>query len=257
MEFNLSQKVAAVTGAGSGIGLATVEALLVEGTRVVGADLNVDALSGLGDVVPLVLDMLAADAGQQLAAKAIEEFGQVDVLVNVVGGGAPTPDRILSATDDEWRATFDLNLFAMVRATRAVLPHMIAAGGGSIVSVASDEARQPDPSFADYAAAKAAVVNVSKSIANGFARHGIRSNIVTPALTRTPMTEGFIQGIAANAGGEDAAVAHILENFRPIPLGRLGEPADVARVIVFLASDAARHVSGADYRVDGGLVHAA
>ena len=257
MDFNLSQKVAVVTGAGSGIGLATVEALIAEGARVVGADLNVDALNGLDGVSPLALDMLGAEAGEQLAAKAIDEFQRIDALVNVVGGGGPTPDRMLTATDDDWRRTFELNLFAMVRVTRAVLPHMISAGGGSIVSVASDEARQPDPSFADYAAAKAAVVNVSKSIANGFARHGIRSNIVTPALTRTPMTEGFIRSLAENMGGEDAAVAHILENFRPIPLGRLGEPADVAKVIVFLASDAARHVSGADYRVDGGLVHAA
>jgi NAD(P)-dependent dehydrogenase (short-subunit alcohol dehydrogenase family) len=257
-ELGLEGRVIIVTGGGSGIGLATAMAFAAADAYVVAVDLDTSRLDGREGIVGYEIDLTGDHAGEELAAQVLEDHGSVDVLVNAVGGGAPQPDRLLSASDEDWRRTFELNLWSMVRVSRAVLPTMVAAKRGSIVSVASDAAREPDPMFVDYCAAKAGVIVVSKSIATEFGPYGIRSNVVSPGITRTPMTEGFVRSVALEAGiTDEEAMEHIAKNVKRMPLGRFGLPGQVANVIVFLASDAAAHVTGSDYRVDGGIVAAA
>jgi len=255
MDTGLRGRVAVVTAAGSGIGLSTVDALLEEGARVVGADIDTRALRERPGVLPVEADLLDDSAAGSLIETALTEHGRVDVLVNGVGGGQPMPDRLLNSSPEDWRRTFELNVFTMIKVTQAALPHMISAGGGVIVSISSDAASEPEPDFFDYSAAKAAIVNISKSIATAYGPRGIRSSVVLPSLIRTPMTEGFIAAVAQELGADrDAAEAHIAEHIKEVPLRRIGDPRDVARVIVFLASDGAAYVTGGAHRVDGGRI---
>jgi NAD(P)-dependent dehydrogenase (short-subunit alcohol dehydrogenase family) len=251
--------VAVVTGAGSGIGLATAGAFLAAGARVVAADLDpsaVSALDGGGGAALVRADLAEAAAPAAVVGEAVNRFGTVDVLVNNVGV-CPHRDGFLSVTDDDWTALFNLNVLCMVRASRAVLPHMVRQGRGAIVSIASDAGHVPGAFFVDYSVSKAAVIMLSKAIASEFGPTGVRANCVSPGPTRTPAFEsGEVIGRLAESRGvsREAATEHFLTEVRRMPLGRLGAPEDVANVVLFLASDLARQVTGADYRVDGGLI---
>jgi NAD(P)-dependent dehydrogenase (short-subunit alcohol dehydrogenase family) len=255
METGLAGRVAVVTGAGSGIGLAVVRAFTAEGMRVVAADLAPEAAAG--DSVLLVESDLATSEGAEAAiSAAVGAFGTIDVLVNNVGV-CPHRDGFQSVSDDDWRELFELNFFSMVRCTRASLPHMVERGSGAIVSLSSDAGHVPAPFFVDYSVTKGMVRTLSRALAVEFAPHGIRSNSVSPGPTRTaPWETGdFIEHMAAEWDvGREEAITRFVRDVRGMPLGRLGRPEDVAAVIVFLASDLAAQVTGADYRVDGGQV---
>lgn len=258
MNTGLEGTVAVVTGAGSGIGLAVTRALLAEGGRVLAADL--DPGPALEDAAPDRVHGVATDlskpGGPEAAVQeAVSRFGSVGVLVNNVGV-APFREGFLAVSDEDWLRLIELNFFAMVRSCRAAIPHMRAAGKGSIVNLASDVARVPPPFFVDYSVTKGAILTLSRVLANEFAQDGVRSNCVSPGPTRTaPWRDSpHWDEVAAQQGTtrEDAIRQFIRD--RGMPLGRLGEPEDVAAVVVFLASDLARQITGADYRVDGGLV---
>jgi NAD(P)-dependent dehydrogenase (short-subunit alcohol dehydrogenase family) len=261
MELGLDGKIAVVTGAGSGIGLAVVELLRAEGARVVAADLDPGAAAALGDdVLAVAGDLSTPDGAVEPVRAAVAAHGRVDVLVNNVGI-FPFRESFLAVGDDDWRALMDVNFYSMVRACRAAIPHMVEQGGGAIVSTASDVGRAPDPFFVDYSVAKASVLMLSKAIAIEFGPRGIRSNCVSPGPTLTPAwlrPGGFADSLAEEYGlSREGAIDHFAKEVRRLPLGKLGRPEDVARAIVFLASDAAGHVTGADYTVDGGVVAAA
>jgi len=257
VDLELKDKVAVITGAGSGIGLATAEAFIAEGAKVVGADLlseNVEELRKVGGT-GIELDMLEADSGEKLAAAAIEEHGQIDVLVNNVGA-YPFRDGFLSVTDSDWDFVLNINLMTMIRTSRAVLPHMVERESGSIVSIASETARQPDHWIVDYSTAKAAVLSVSKSISNEFGPKGIRVNCVSPGPIRTKVwgsPGGFADSLAEEYGMDrEAAIEHLAKEVRKLPLGRVGRPENVAAVVLFLASEQAANVTGSEYGVNGG-----
>lgn len=260
MQLNLNDKVAVVTGGGSGIGLATVRQLAAEGARVLAADLDPSAAAAIDGVEGLAVDLATADGPESAVAAAIDRWGRIDVLVNNVGI-FPYRESFLSVSDDDWRQLLDVNFFSMLRASRAALPQMVAQGSGAIVSTASDVARAPDPFFVDYGVAKAGVLMLSKAISIEFGPQGIRSNCVSPGPTLTPAWEkpgGFAESLAEEYGmSKDDAIDHFAKEVRKLPLGRMGRPEDVANAIVFLASDVASHVTGADYQVDGGIVDAA
>jgi NAD(P)-dependent dehydrogenase (short-subunit alcohol dehydrogenase family) len=261
MDYGLSDRVVVITGAGSGIGLATAQTLLDEGAKIIAGDLDPSPAAALSSAVtPVVVDMSSAAGVDVLIAAAIDAHGVVDVLVNNVGV-FPFRESFLTVSDADWTDLMDVNFYAMVRACRAALPHMIEQGRGAIVSVASDVGRAPDRFFVDYSVSKAAVLMLSKAISIEFGPAGVRSNCVSPGPTRTPAWDkpgGFADSLAQEYGlGKDEAIDHFAKQVRKLPLGKLGDPEDVARVIAFLASDVSKHVTGADYSVDGGVVAAA
>jgi NAD(P)-dependent dehydrogenase (short-subunit alcohol dehydrogenase family) len=257
METGLGDKVAVVTGAGSGIGLATTRALVAEGAYVVAADIAPDAAASLERVLPIAVDLATADGPEAAVEAAVAEYDRIDVLVNNVGI-APLRDGFLSVDDTDWHALIELNFMSMVRTSRAAIRHMLDSGGGVIVSVASDSGHSPPPFMVDYAVTKNAIRVLSKALATEFARDGIRSNSVSPGPTRTPPWtdgDGVIDALAAEWGlDRETATERFVNEERRIPLGRLGEPEDVAAAIVFLASDRARQITGSDFRVDGGCI---
>jgi NAD(P)-dependent dehydrogenase (short-subunit alcohol dehydrogenase family) len=258
MNYELTNRVVVISGAGSGIGLACCRMFLEEGAIVVVGDLDPSAAGALSDAVTAVaVDLSSTTGAEQLVSAAVEAHGGVDVLVNNVGV-FPFRDSFLTVSDADWDATMDVNFYSMVRACRAALPHMVKRGRGAIVSVASDVGRAPDRFFVDYSVSKAAVLMLSKAISIEFGPAGIRSNCVSPGPTRTPAWDkpgGFADSLADEYGlGKEQAIEHFAKEVRKLPLGKLGDPADVARVIAFLASDVSKHVTGADYTVDGGIV---
>jgi NAD(P)-dependent dehydrogenase (short-subunit alcohol dehydrogenase family) len=247
-----------VTGASRGIGLAVTEALSAEGVHVVaGARTTSDELHALvraGSVDFVPADLGSRSAAGALAAAALAR-GRIDILVNNVGAAHPRLDGFLSITDEDWAASINLNLMAAVRTTRAVLPSMLEAGSGAIVTTSSVNAFLPDPAVLDYSAAKAAVANFSKSLSKEVAAHGIRVNTVSPGPVATALwlgEGGVAQTVARATGGDPDAVAQSAAS--DSATGRFTTPAEVADLIVFLASGRAANITGADFTIDGGLI---
>ncbi len=258
MQLELEGKVAVVTGASRGIGLAAARALAAEGARVVaGARSNsdeLDALVGTAPVEFVAVDLSTPSGPADLAAAALAS-GPIDVLINNVGAAKTRLGGFLSITDEDWTASLTLNLMATVRMTRAVLPSMIAAGSGAIVTTSSVNAFLPDPAVLDYSAAKAAVANFSKSLSKEVAQHNIRVNTVSPGPVSTSLwlgEDGVAQTVARATGGDPAAVAN--QAAADAATGRFTTPEEVADLLVFLASARAGNVTGADFTIDGGLI---
>lgn len=231
----LQGKVALVTGGGSGIGAATADLLRERGATVVAADLR----PGEGIDVLDVTDEVAVDA---LLASIVERHGRLDVAANVAG----TPGvyaHVADARTDDWRDTMAVNLDGVFFCLRAELRAMRASGRGSIVNVASSAGRMGVPGLSAYSASKHAVLGLTKSAALEVAHDGIRVNAVCPGSIRTPMLRSFV------GGDED-----LLEKMgRRAPMGRLGEPSEIAEAIVWLLSDAAGFVTGNALSPDGGV----
>ncbi len=244
MELGLENKVCIVTGSTAGIGLATAKMLLEEGARVVTCGRR---KTGIGDL-HIAADLTHPGAAYELVAATEEAFGQVDGLVNNVGG---TEIRSLEdLTDFDWQASFELNLLSAVRATRSVLPGMRARRRGSIVNVSSTAGKRPSTSMPDYSVMKAAMLSFSRLVADLYAHEGIRCNAVAPGPTATDAWLGA-GGLAEQQGDRDEVLAKVGAGR---PLGRLGEPEEIAAVILLLLSDRASYVTGAAWSADGGTV---
>jgi NAD(P)-dependent dehydrogenase (short-subunit alcohol dehydrogenase family) len=259
MDLNLAGKVAVVTGASKGIGLAVTRALADEGARVIAGARSTEALEGLEGVSSVALDLAAPDAPARLIANAIEDHGRIDVLVNNVGAIRLRLDGFLAITDEDFEWAMQMNFFIGLRATRAALGPMVEQGGGAIVNVASVNAfYHPDGAVIDYGAAKAAGVNLAKALSQEFGPKGIRINSVSPGPVDTDLWLGE-HGVAqtvANASGVDAATARerIVAGMGGIPSGRFTTPDEVATLVVMLASERTANVTGANYVIDGGLI---
>jgi NAD(P)-dependent dehydrogenase (short-subunit alcohol dehydrogenase family) len=231
----LGGRIALVTGGASGIGAATVELLRERGATVVVADLA----GGDGVDVVDVTDGAAVDA---LVGQVVAEHGRLDLAANVAGtSGTYAP--VAETADDDWHRTIRINLDGVFWCLRAELRAMLAGGGGSIVNVASGAGLMGVPGMAAYSASKHAVIGLTRSAAMEVARDGIRVNAVCPGSVRTPMLRGFV-------GGDE----ELLEKMgRRSPMGRLGEPGEIAEAVVWLLSDAAGFVTGDTLRPDGGV----
>jgi NAD(P)-dependent dehydrogenase (short-subunit alcohol dehydrogenase family) len=258
VELGLEGKVAVVTGASHGIGLAVTRALSSEGAHVVAgaraSSSELDALVATGSVESVAVDLSTPSGPNELAAVATAR-GRIDILINNVGAAHPRLGGFLSITDEDWASSLNLNLMAAVRMTRAVLPSMIAARAGAIVATSSVNAFLPDPAVLDYSAAKAAVANFSKSLSKEVAQHQIRVNTVSPGPVSTALwlgADGVAQTVARATGGDPDAVAH--DAAADAATGRFTTPEEVADLIVFLASARAANVTGADFTIDGGLI---
>ncbi|MDQ2649137.1 MAG: SDR family oxidoreductase [Actinomycetota bacterium] len=234
-DADLTGKIAIVTGGASGIGAATVTLLRDRGATVVAADLA----SGDG-VTPLdVTDEGAVDA---LVAAIVADHGRLDLAANVAGTSGSYAE-LADSTTAGWRQTMAVNLDGVYFCMRAQLRAMRAGGGGSIVNVASAAGRMGVPGLAAYSASKHGVIGLTKTAAIEEARRGIRVNAVLPGSVRTPMLEAF--------SGSDPAVLEQMG--RRSPMGRLGEPPEIAESIVWLLSDASGYVTGNCLAPDGGV----
>jgi NAD(P)-dependent dehydrogenase (short-subunit alcohol dehydrogenase family) len=260
MDLHLTDKVVVVTGASKGIGLAITEALVAEGARVVAGARSITdelvALSDSGQVLAVPVDLSTPDGPAELVARS-EHFGGLDVLVNNVGAVTPRTDGFLAVGDDEWARTLDLSLMATVRTTRAAIPLLLERGRGNVVTIASVNAFLPDPGVIDYSATKAAVWNLSKSLSKEYGPQGIRFNTISPGPVSTPLWlgEGGVAATVAAAMGVSPEVARerIIAEGGGFSTGRFTEPAEVADLVLLLASDRAGNVTGADFLIDGGL----
>jgi NAD(P)-dependent dehydrogenase (short-subunit alcohol dehydrogenase family) len=232
---DLEGRVALVTGGASGIGAATVALLRERGAIVVAADIQA------GDGVER-LDVTDESAVDALVDDVVRRHGRLDLAANVAGtSGVYAP--VADASTVDWRATMAVNLEGVFFCVRAELRAMRATGRGSIVNVASSAGRMGVPGLAAYSASKHGVLGLTKSAALEVASHGIRVNAVCPGSIRTPMLRGFV------GGDED-----LLERMgRRAPMGRLGEPVEIAEAIVWLLSDAAGFVTGNALSPDGGV----
>ncbi|MET8701727.1 SDR family NAD(P)-dependent oxidoreductase [Kitasatospora sp. NPDC004723] len=256
----LAGQAVVVTGAGRGIGLAITEAFLAAGCHVVaGSRSRTEALDAHvrrgADLTVVEVDLATPDGPAALVAEAVARHGGVDVLVNNVGAVRPRVDGFPSVTDQDWEWTLTVNLMSAVRATRAALPHLVASGGGRIVTVSSVNARLPDPLVIDYGAAKAALTNFCKALSKEVGPHGVRVNTIGPGPVATALWQGE-DGVAAAVGrsrGVDPGDVVRAAGARSVT-GRFTRPSEVADLVVFLAGPGAANITGADFVVDGGLV---
>lgn len=250
MDLGLRDKVALVTGAGSGIGQAIALSLAGEGARLVATDVRQEtaiatataAAAGGVDTLGLALDVTHYGQAQATVQQTVQRFGRVDILVNCAG--AWRVNLFVDSQPEDW--TFEVNtcFMGVVHCTRAVLDGMIAQRSGKIVNIASDAGRVGEVRQAVYSGAKAAVIGFSKAVAKEVGRYNIHVNCVCPGFTKTPATsERLTPDLEARI-------------VRFYPLGRLGVPEDVAKVVTFLASDGASHITGQTLSVSGGYTTA-
>ena len=259
MDLELSGKIAVVTAASKGIGLAIVRALSAEGAHVVAGARDISRLEGIEHVTAVSVDLATAQGPGQLLAAAIEKHGRVDVLVNNMGAVRLRMNGFLAVSDEEFEWALQMNFFAALRATRAAITQMLTQGGGAIVNVSSVNAFfQPDGGTIDYGAAKAALANLTKSLSQEFGPRGIRINDVSPGPVSTDLWLGA-GGVAETVGkamgvDPDTARKKVIESIGGFATGRFTTPEEVATLVVMLASERTGNVTGSNYVIDGGLI---
>ncbi len=242
-------KTAIVTGAGSGVGRAMALGLASDGANVVIADLSAERAESVAKEIAaiggsaLAVDVDVADAARvrTVAAKAVEKFGKIDILISNAGWDKVMP--FLDTDETLWDRVIDINLRGHIACAHATVPHMIEAGAGKIVFIASDAGRVGSSGEAIYSGAKGGVIAFSKALARETARKGINVNCVAPGLTDTPM-------LAEVSEGNEKLMGAII---RSIPLGRVGTPEEVAKAALFLVSSDADYITGQTLSVNGGL----
>ena len=250
----LDRKVAVITGAADGIGRAIAEAMAGEGAHVFVSDIadaRGEALAAQLRAAGRAADYLHCDVSSEaeiaaLIATSAAKAGRLDIMVNnaaIAIGGMP----IYEMTDEQFRRLMDVNLASVFRGCKHALPHMIAQKSGSIINMASAQGHIGLDGWTAYAGAKGAVMAMTRQLAVEFGRHNVRVNSISPGTINTPMNEKVVAELGGNL-----MKAWVTMH----PIGRIGEPAEVAEAAVYLASDAAGFTTGIDLRVDGGLTAA-
>ena len=242
-----SGRVAVVTGGGGGIGSAICQRLAEEGADVVVTDMNAVAAQEVankivtngGAAYAIEADISDSRSCADLISKVISRSGRVDILAN--NAGINRRGSLLALTEDDWHASFAVNLNSMFYLCRAVIPHMIEAGGGAIVNTASQWGLYPAPNHIAYNVSKAAVASFTQNLARDYAPHKIRVNAVCPGEIYTPMLEAGVMRAGKTIADLD----------RLVPFGRIGKPEEVAALVAFLASDEAQFMCGSLVEITG------
>ena len=256
MDLGLTGRTAVVTGASRGIGLAITRGLVAHGAHVVAGarkpSPELDQLAKDGSVQVLEVDLADPEGPARRGARA---RAGPDILVNNVGGAPARTGGFLSITDEDWQVSLTLNLMAAVRTTRSALPAMLAAGKGSIVTICSVNASLPDPAVLDYSAAKAALAGFCKALSKEVGPRGIRVNTISPGPVATDLWLGD-HGVAQTVSRATGAKPEDVESqaAHGSVTGRFSRPEEVADLVLLLASDRTANVTGADFRIDGGLI---
>jgi 3-oxoacyl-[acyl-carrier protein] reductase len=261
MNLNLSGKRALVLAASRGLGYATALGLAREGVSLVICSRDEgrigDAAKRIREATGATVDAVAADVGTgeeaaRLVAHTVATFGGLDIVVHNAGG--PPAGDFLSITEAQWQKAFDQNLMSLVRLVNAAVPELKKAGGGRILTIASSSIKQPIPGLVLSNALRTGVWGLVKTLARELGPHGIRINVVAPGRIQTERIEELDTARATRLGVDLAHVKQ--ESIAAIPLGRLGTPEEFANLLVFLASDAGRYISGQAIIVDGGMTAA-
>ncbi len=255
--MRLKDKVALITGAASGIGRATALLFGQEDAKVMCADVNGDGgervarqiIDTGGEAASLTVDVAREEDVQRMVRETVERWGRLDILFNNAGIGFGLP--VTQVSEEDWDRLIDINLKGVFLACKHAIPEMVKQGGGAIVNTASDAGLRGFAWQSTYCASKGGVVLLTKSLAVEWAQQGVRVNCVCPGVIRTPILDPFIERGQERFGGSRDAVWERLAQAHPA--GRGGEPEEVARAVLFLASDEASFVPGVALPVDGGL----
>jgi 3-oxoacyl-[acyl-carrier protein] reductase len=257
MDLGLKNKVVLITGASRGMGATSARLLAAEGVKLVLAARSVDDLNKLAadlhaqhgtEALVVPVDLTQEASADDVAAQAVKQFGRIDVLVN--SAGASQGGLFWEIPDRTWQESFDLKVMATVRMMRAVIPTMISQKYGRIVNVIGNTGLQPSPRLLPGSAANAALLAISKGLAEEVAPHGIAVNALNPGPTQTERWTTLMNRLAQSS---QRTVADVEKDYTSqIPLGKLGKPEDLAGLIVFLASDRAANMIGASITADGG-----
>ena len=269
MDLGIKGKTAVVTGADSGIGLATAMALAAEGVQLLLNDLGGEKLDRAvarvrehtakgGDVIGLPADITKTEDVRDLSKRVMDDFGGAHILVHSAGIRGASGD-FLELTDRQWLETIEVDLLGAVRVCRAFIPQMQELGWGRLVLIASENAFQPYGDESPYNACKAAIVNLSKHLSRAYSREDLLINCVSPAFIRTPMTRAMLEELEGmEHPSQREAEDWFVRTHRPrIAMQRIGRPEEVAAVIAFLCSQRASFVNGGNYRIDGGSIASA
>lgn len=259
MDLGLRGKVAIVAASSKGMGKATAMGLAAEGARVTmlartATDLEKAARKVIeqchAEVLAIPADVTSSEDVKRIVRDTVARWGTVNILVNNAGG--PTPGVFDEVDDTKWQSAFELNLLSTVRLVREVLPHMRKAGGGAIINLQSTSVKMPIDTLILSNSIRPGVIGLAKSLSRELAKDKIRVNTVLPGIIMTDRQREMLTVWSQKQGKSFDEMKRLRE--QEIPLGRMGDPEEVANMIVFLASDRARYVTGVTVQVDGGLI---
>ncbi|UZT99008.1 SDR family oxidoreductase [Chryseobacterium fluminis] len=252
MYDSLKGKVALLTGGTKGIGKSIADKLSAWGALVV-TTARTEAKNQSDNHHFIAADLTKADSAANIAKQILEKYGRIDIIVNNAGANLGPGGGFSTLEDEDWFKDWELNFMSVVRINKALLPTMLHQKEGTIINISTGAAKQPiwDMTMS-YSSAKAALNAYSKALANELGPQGIRVNIVSPGVVRTPLMNEFIENIAQKSGSSFEETFQSIIDTVGVPLGRMSEPEEVANAVAFLASSEAQYITGANISVDGG-----
>ncbi|MCD9854485.1 SDR family oxidoreductase [Epilithonimonas sp. JDS] len=252
MYDSLKGKVALVTGGTKGIGRSIADKLSSSGAIVVTAA-RTEAKGDHNGHHFIAADLTQADSAEKITKEILEKYGRIDIIVNNAGANLGPGGGYSTLEDENWFNDWELNFLSVVRINKALLPSMLERKEGSIINISTGAAKQPIWNMTmSYSSAKAALNAYSKALASEVGSKGVRVNVVSPGIIQTPLMNEFVENIAQQSGASFEETFQNIIDTVGVPIGRMGEPAEVANIVAFLASSESQYMTGANISIDGG-----